>query len=73
MGADSLAENAPNTLKFIRLICLVGRKFGIIVEKRLHEVFQSFFFWIKLMKYRFSKETMWPEISQSKIQKFSFF
>ena len=33
MGADSLAENAPNTLKFILLICPIGQKFGILLKK----------------------------------------
>jgi hypothetical protein len=81
--------------KFIWPICPIGPKVWDIVEKRLHgaSVFfppyetERFFslFWIKLMKYSFNKETMWPEISQSKIknskfqipnsknQKFSFF
>ena len=38
MGADSLAENTPNSPKFIWLICPIGPKVWDIVEKRLHLV-----------------------------------
>ena len=33
MDADCLAENAPNTPKFIQLICPIGQLFGILLKK----------------------------------------